>query len=353
MEIKNILVIRFRRVGDSVLSMGLCHTLRKSFPGAEIDLVINKGIDSLYRNHPDVDNVIVFDKEECDNLFKYVKKARETVKTKRYDVIIDMRSTVKSSIFTLFSLHTRYRIGRKKWYSGLLLTHAVDNRLPGSRPEQNMLLVKPLEEVGEISYSTDFRLYVSDDEVASMCARMEKQGIDFSRPVLISAVATRVKGKAWPFEWMTTVLKNVISEFPQVQIIFNYSNEAEKETAFAHYNALDKDCHIFMDIHADSLIELCALLSNSSMFFGNEGGPRHMAQALGVPAYAIFPPGIKKETWLHNENDYNTGISPDDFVPFEQQQEMEYNERMEIMTVERVWKGLSAFLDRIIGSDTF
>lgn len=41
MEIKNILVIRFRRVGDSVLSMGLCHTLRKSFPGAEIDLVIN------------------------------------------------------------------------------------------------------------------------------------------------------------------------------------------------------------------------------------------------------------------------------------------------------------------------
>ena len=40
MQIKNILVIRFRRVGDSVLSMALCHGLRQSFPDATIDFVI-------------------------------------------------------------------------------------------------------------------------------------------------------------------------------------------------------------------------------------------------------------------------------------------------------------------------
>ena len=91
MEIRNILVIRFRRVGDSVLSMGLCHTLRESFPGAEIDFVINKGIDSLYREHPDIDNVIVYDKKECDNIFKYIRKTRQTMKIKRYDIIIDIR----------------------------------------------------------------------------------------------------------------------------------------------------------------------------------------------------------------------------------------------------------------------
>lgn len=350
MEIRNILVIRFRRVGDSVLSMGLCHTLRESFPGAEIDFVINKGIDSLYREHPDIDNVIVYDKKECDNIFKYIRKTRQTMKVKRYDIIIDMRSTVKSSLFSLFSLGTKYRIGRKKWYSRLLLTHTVNNRLPGSRPEQNLLLLKPLENKYKIKYSTDFRLYVSKENVSEMRTRMEKSGIDFSRPVLIAAVATRVQGKAWPFDRMTAVLKKAIAKYPQVQIVFNYSKD-EKEIALSYYNALDKDKHIFINIHADSLIELCAMLSNSSMFFGNEGGPRHMAQALGIPAYAIFPPGIKKETWLHNENEYNTGISPDDYVSPQDQEkfEMGYKERMEIMSTDRVWNGMDRFMDKIIG----
>ena len=46
--VRHILVIRFRRVGDSVLSMGLCHSLRQTFPNAQIDFVINEGIHTIY-----------------------------------------------------------------------------------------------------------------------------------------------------------------------------------------------------------------------------------------------------------------------------------------------------------------
>lgn len=42
MEIKHILVIRFRRVGDSVLATALCRSLRQSFPQAQIDYVLNE-----------------------------------------------------------------------------------------------------------------------------------------------------------------------------------------------------------------------------------------------------------------------------------------------------------------------
>ena len=71
-DVKHILVIRFRRVGDSVLAMGLCHSLRQTFPNAKIDFVINKGIHTLYENHPDVDNPIVFDDEDNKSIVKYL-----------------------------------------------------------------------------------------------------------------------------------------------------------------------------------------------------------------------------------------------------------------------------------------
>ena len=39
MQIKKVLVIRFRRVGDATLSSVICTSLRKSFPEAEIHYV--------------------------------------------------------------------------------------------------------------------------------------------------------------------------------------------------------------------------------------------------------------------------------------------------------------------------
>lgn len=346
-EIRNILVIRFRRVGDSVLSMSLCHTLRKSFPNAKIDFVINKGIDSLYYNHPHVDNLIVFDKDENDSILKYLSKVRSVMRAKHYDLIVDMRSTIKTMLFSLFSFRTPYRLGRKKWYTGILLTHTTRNSLAdsGSVPEQNLSLLKPLEKFADMQYTTDFRLYVSDEEKCAFMEKMKKHGIDFSRPVAVAAVATRIHTKAWPFESMTEVLRRMINEIPDIQIIFNYSAD-ECDIAMKYHKALDNDKHIFLDIDAASLRELCAMLSNCTFFFGNEGGPRHMAQALGVPAFAIYPPGIKKSSWLPDEGEYNIGISPDDYVASEEQDEknMQYAERMELITVERVWNRLKPFM---------
>lgn len=349
-EIKNILVIRFRRVGDSVLSMGLCHTLRKSFPGAEIDLVINKGIDSLYRSHPDVDNLIVFDKDENDNIFRHIAKIRHTMRAKRYDIIVDMRSTVKSLLFSLFSLRTPYRLGRKKWYSRLLLTHTADNHAAGTgtRPEQNLLLLKPLEKIADIHYSTDFRLYVTGAEKRAFAERMMQCGIDFSHPVAVVAVATRVRSKAWPMDAMTETLHRMMEHCPDIQLVFNYAGD-EREIAMEQYKALGMDSRIFMNIEACSLRELCAMLSCSTFFFGNEGGPRHMAQALGIPSFAIFPPGIRKATWLCNENSTNAGVSPDDYLTPQEQDalKMQYGERMGLITVDRVWERLEIFLDSL------
>ena len=105
--IKRILIIRFRQIGDSILAVALCSTLKKSFPDAEIHFVLNKNIAPLYEGHPDIDKVITFDKNENKPFTAYIKKIWQVTHQNKYDVIIDMRSTIRTLFFSLFSLCLR------------------------------------------------------------------------------------------------------------------------------------------------------------------------------------------------------------------------------------------------------
>jgi len=347
-EIKHILVIRFRRVGDSVLSMALCHGLRQTFPGAKIDFVINEGIDELYDNHPDVDRCIIFSREDNESARAYLKKVWRTVHDTHYDIIIDMRTTLRTLFFSAFSLKTPWRIGEKKWYSWMWLNHRVNHHADRSmcRIDQNNLLLEPLSKIADLKPSRDFRLYVDESLKSDYRHIMEDEGIDFSKPVIIATPTARLEYKVLPSETMKAILKRIIDTF-DAQIIFNYAGK-ERETAMRYKQEMDNDPHIFTSIDAPTLPDLCALISNCHFFFGNEGGPRHISQALDIPSFAIFPPGIRKSIWLPNEGNRFAGISPDDFVPYQEQMDkkMTYEERMNIMTEERIWQRLQPFLEK-------
>lgn len=350
MEVKNILVIRFRRVGDSVLSMALCHSLKQTFPDANVDFVINKGIHTLYENHPDIDNLITFDNEENHKPLKYLGKVWRTMHAKHYDVIIDMRGTIKTLWFSLFSLSTPFRIGARKKYGKLILNHQVDNHNNLlNRVQQNNIFLEPLRKIADIKPSEDFRLYVTDEHKVRFRSYMESKGIDFNRTVIIVTPTARQQYKVWPKEYMEEVLRRVIKEY-DAQIIFNFSGDVERESAVECHKDLGCDPHIFTCIEANSLPDLCAMTANCNFFFGNEGGPRHIAQALDIPTYAIFPPGIRKSLWQPNEGLRYGGISTDDFMPTEEQlaRKMTYEERMRLIDIESVWKGLKHALDNNI-----
>ena len=345
-ELKKILVIRFRRVGDSVLSMALCHSLKMSFPHAQIHFVINKSIASLYEDHPDIDRVISFSEKE-NHGFAYVRKVWRIMKSTHYDVIIDMRSTLKTMLFSLFSLSTPYRIGRKKWYSYGVLTHRIATAAGLDRVESNLNLMKPLAAEGLLIRDEHFPLYISDEEKEAYGDYLKRKGVNLLKPIMLITVATRIVGKEWPSDRMLQILRRILRDY-DVQMIFNYSGAAEAKVAWQYYEALGRDSHIFIDIEAKGLRELCALCLFSQFFFGNEGGPRHISQAFSVPSFAIFPPGIDKKFWLPGHNDRYQGISSDEHLLSSKRQKMTYQEQMSLITVEDVWNGLQPMLNKYI-----
>lgn len=342
------LVIRFRRVGDAVLAVTACSSLKRSFPDIRVDFVLNEAIAPLFEGHPDIDRVVTFTDTDNANPWRYVRRVFEVMRKTRYDILIDMRATPRTLLFSLFSLRTPYRIGTRKPYSRLLHNYRVADRIDPSLDmvQRDLLLLSPLERLGPLSLDPTFRLYVSDADRATYRDYMVRKGIDFTRPIVLAAVATRIEGKGWEMERMVGVLRHIIDTF-HPQIILNHSGYRELEISLMLYERMDYDPHILPEIEATTLRELRALTSLCDFFFGNEGGPRHIAQALDTPSYAIYPPGISRRLWLPGDSPRHRGISPDDIAP--PSPTATRAERFDLVTVDRVWSDLEPMMREYLG----
>ena len=210
---ERILVIRFRQIGDAVLATSVCSTLRRTFPGARIDMVLNSGIAPLFEGHPDIDRVIRFAPEDNKPLGAYLRKVRQVMREGRYDMIVDMRSTIRTLLFSLMSLRTPWRLGRKKGYTRPLLNAVTENAAPEldmTMVERDLLLLRPLERYFTMDYCRDFTLNITEEERRRFRQKMIDGGIDADRKVMLVGVSAKLPWKRWRKDYMVETLRRVL-----------------------------------------------------------------------------------------------------------------------------------------------
>lgn len=291
-----ILVIRFKQIGDAVLSSPICTTLKKTFPNAQIDYVLYEHIAPLFENHNGIDNVIKITKEEQKNIFKYVVKVWKVTRN-NYDIIIDIMSTPKSELFTLFSRKSKYKIGRFKKNRGWSYTDKIlEPQNSKNKIDKFLQMLKPLAKEYDIKYDETLSVDITEAEEKSMREKMEMCGVDFKKNIVAFAINSRVPQKVFNIDKMLKVIEKLLKE-SDIQILFYYSPE-EKEFALKGYEKLGKPSNIFVNIETKNIRELAMLFKNCQMFIGNEGGPRHIAHAVGIPTFVVCRPNLDTKEWL-------------------------------------------------------
>ena len=346
------LVIRFRQMGDTVVSTPLLDTLRLNFPDARIDIVLNERIAPLLRNHPSVDNIITFTNAERHNPLKYLPKVWSTVRRHpRYDAIIDMRSTANTLLFSMFSLRTKIRSGIRKSYTWTVLNSTIEPcGKDEPKTEYNLRLLKPLERLKTLTYCRSTSLYVTDGERASFRSYMQDCGIDFSRPVMLAEPTAKLEAKKWKKEYMIAVLRNIITEFPTMQIVLNYAPGREKDDAVEIAQTLSCPSSIFVNVEAKGIRALMSMTSNTDMYFGNEGGTRHIADALGKPTFSVCSPKASKKQWIPIGDNRHMAVAPSDLATAEQLAAMTYEQKYDLITPADVWRRLKPFIHTILST---
>lgn len=349
----NILVIRFRQMGDAILATALLNTLRHNFPEAQIHFVLNERIAPLFNGHPSIDRLITFTDDERHHALSYVRKIWRIVHETHYDVIIDLRSTFNTMLFALFSPSSKYRIGMDKGYTKIAFNHTLEpcaNRY--SMVEYDTRYALPLQSLRPIEQVINFTLQITEEEKQVFSTYLTSQGIDLSRPVMLANVTAKLPSKIWMEDRMVWVLNRFLIQYPEYQIIFNYAPGKEEENARRIYSKLGKPQQVFIDVQAHSSRELVAMSGLMTLFFGNEGGARHIAQAAGCPSLAICAPENSKKVWIPQTHVLAEGISPIDTLADHHLSEHNYRqltreEKYGLVTQEYVWNRLQEFMKKL------
>lgn len=337
----NFLIIRFRQMGDTVLVTPLLSTLRQNYPDARIDIVLNENLRPLLEHHPAVSNIITFTPEERHSLPLYLRKVWRVVHAVSYDAIFDLRSTINTLPFALFSPATKLRVGMEKPYARWVHNRHVPNR----RGEEHMIdhnlnFLRPL---GIKNFTRTLSLATTPQEDALFRQYMQEQGIDFSRPVVLASVTSKLSDKTWGKERWTELLRRFMQRYADAQVVLNIVPGKEAEEARQVHEALGSG-RCFVNVEARGIRPLMSMSKLVTLYIGNEGGTRHIVDAMGRPTFSICSPQADKNIWIP-ASERHCAVSPADYLPAAELQAMDYQAQYGVMDVDRVWTRLCTFLD--------
>lgn len=290
-------------IGDVLTSTILFEAIKKKYPKAKIDYLINEHTFPVVENNPYIDNFIrINTSDEKNKLFKLIKQIRKN----KYDVIIDVYGKIGTFLICLFS-SSKIKSSYYKNYTFFAYTHTLKRiKKPSSNMslaiENRLLLLRP---IGISANKILPKIHLKTSELIKAKNYLMSNDINLNKPLFMISVLGSSLIKSYPFDYMAVLLNSINKDNPESQIIFNYIpnqiNDVEKI-----YGKCNKETQnsINLNVYGKNLREFLAICKHCNALIGNEGGANNMSKALDIPTFTIFSPYLNKVNW-ENESDDN------------------------------------------------
>ena len=296
-KIKRILIIQYKPFGDILLNTAYMPALRKKFPDATIDYLVQRPYKTLIEDNPNLDNLVIMEKKKGRTLAYYVERIKTIFKVRKlkYDMVIDQIRGPGSAQITMFS-GAKYRLGWNKTapFSWLKGYNWVYNYRAKRNPVIYYAIAKfiPLECLG-IKYNNENIFYHIKSESKEYIKNwlIENDLID-KKKVVFSPV-TPVLRKQWEFERFAKVA-DLIKEKSGYEVILLWGPGEQDKVEFMASNMKTKP---FM-APKTTFNEAGAMLKEVDVYLGNDGGINHLAVAMDTPTISIFGPKTDPLKWV-------------------------------------------------------
>ena len=139
-----ILLIRLRLIGDVVFTTPLIGALRKRYPDARLEYLVEPHAAAVVADNPHLDEVIVAAAPRAAGRVMADARLARELRARRYDVVIDLHGGPRSALLTLATGAPRrigYRIPGRRWVYTERVARARDLRPRHSVLNQWDLLV--------------------------------------------------------------------------------------------------------------------------------------------------------------------------------------------------------------------
>ena len=280
-EVKRILVIRLRSIGDTVLSTPSLFALKRFVPHAQLDVLLEDWTAPVLTAFEHVDNVVTIDRRSLASRVNVARKLRQM----RYDVVYNLHGGTTATLLTR-ATGARHRVGYASYQYASLHNHLAPSPLLLWGREKTHSVEQQLGLLGwtgvPITDRPPTSLGLAPHARERIAARLANAGIEDAQPFALVHPAAAFATKQWAVEKFAAAIEELAARnIASVVLVAPHEQQIAEE--------LQQVCSSRMVLFDDlSLPEVVALAFRSRLFLGNDSGIAHIAAAAGVPSVVIF-----------------------------------------------------------------
>ena len=291
-NLKKILAIKFRAMGDTILATATLNELRRAYPQAEIHVAVMQQWAPLLEHHPAVDKIWTYVRHrEMTSRAKALTRLAISLRKERYDCVINLHaspSSAKLSYATGARLRSIHFHGHKHKNRHSTVT-IPDKGVLKPIIERDMDALRAIGIQVPPGRLPEIHLNGTETEEAAAFVKM----LQLKGPILAIGLGSSRPTKSWPVERFAGLAAAWCKEVDGSVLALAGGDESPLTEAFG--NKVDEmlsgpERERVVVRTGLPLRSLAAVISQCSAFVGNDSGPRHLAVAVGLPTITVFGP---------------------------------------------------------------
>ncbi len=283
---QRILIVRPSALGDVCRTVPVLATLRRAWPGADIDWVVQSEFAPAIAAHPALRAPVLFPRHEFGRWWHSPAAARSLarwfsdLRRCRYDLVVDCQGLGRSGLITWMTRAPR-RVGLRSARELAWLGYNVRHRPPPSIHAVDRMMSILVAEGLEPVY--DMRLHAPAGD-ASWWAERRASLIGSAATYAVLAPTSRWASKRWPVpSWSALAAALRRRGFERLVLIGAPGERDQVATIAAGEGTADLVGRI-------TLGQTMAVIAGAGLVVANDSAPLHMAVGFARPCVGLFGP---------------------------------------------------------------
>jgi ADP-heptose:LPS heptosyltransferase len=279
-ELRKILLIQLRRLGDVLMTTPAIRQLHQALPDAELTFLTEAPSEQLLQYNPHLNEVWLLPKQmTLKESFNFLRQLRQM----RFDCVIDFFGNPRSAFVGRLS-GAPTRIGFDFRGRSWLYTNAIPLLSGAGYAATHKLQL--LEALGLPVDTTDLlpEFPISAKERVFATDLLEQLGVQPEDKVVTISPVSRQPYKRWALENFAQLADWLIERYA-VRILFVYG---PGEQIFVDEVRSKMHREALQNYNSPNLAQTRAIFERVILHVGNDNGPRHFAVAADIPTVAIF-----------------------------------------------------------------
>jgi ADP-heptose:LPS heptosyltransferase len=284
LNVRRVLVVRLRSIGDTVLTTPSLFALRRFLPNTQIDILLEDWVAPVLDGSSLVDRVIAIPRESKSARARIARELRAA----RYDVVYNLHGGTTATFLTR-ATGAKYRVGFSNYQYARLHNHVAPSPLEIWKRATLHSVEQQLALIGwtgvPVTDRPATKLAVTESALASVSEKLRAAGLDHSnvsRSFAVIHPTAAFDTKQWATEKFARVTERLIERGLTPIVIVSPQEVATLKLLTNHTSVP------FVGLSDLSLPEVTALTSRARLFIGNDSGIAHIAAAAGAPCVLIF-----------------------------------------------------------------